>query len=249
MQDRPVEAYTPQPQPANPPATNGCLQATLLIFMVLWILVATGLSQLVSWSIEQQIFEGSFRIPDVRWLVDLIYALAILVPALILWVVSRRMGDGRIHTRFYAAFALAAVFALLQAPARLAGVTAALLTDIILIAGAGAFWLALALYQRRSAPYHMNWTGLGAAVLVCGALSIPWVLYGALGSAWDTLLNLILALLFGLAAAAVLRLVFQPDTAQTVRRQGLLDGMVAALVLLVMVTGLGVNGNQGLLSV
>ena len=225
---------------AEATGSGGCMESVSLIFMTGWIIVTTGISQSISWVLEQQIFESA-QIPDVRWLVALIFGLVILVPALIIWLAAKNVSN----RRYFLAFLLAGEFALLMVPARLAGITAALETALLQAAGALVFLL---VNIRRGRPLP-NWRRLGIGLIVAGLLAYPWLLWGALGSAWDTLLNLVAALLFGASAGRVAEAAFRREDAAPARGSNvLLNGLVMALALMVMVTALGVNGNQGLLS-
>ncbi len=223
------------------PDTSGCLQAALLIFMTVWIVIATGACQAITFSLEQALFEGTFRIPDLRWLVDLGYGIAIALPAAVIWAAGKSL-PGR---RFYLAFLLAGAYAIFLAPARLVGLTHAQETALLQIAGGLAFLI----FFRRAKGVGPNRQGLWTALLVAGALSYPWVLWGALGSAWDTALNLAAALLFGAVAGRIAERSLPREAGRSPRGQDvLLEGLVMALALLVMATGLGVNGNQGLIT-
>ena len=237
MDETPVENAGVRAQ-AEP--GGGCLQTGLLVFMAAWILAASGISQGITWALEQQLFMDTTGTPDLRWLVNLIYGLAILVPAGVIWYSGKALPQ----RRFFWAFLLAGTFVILQVPARLAGLTHAQITALLQIAGALVFLL---LTGRKGAG-GANGRGLWVAVLVAGALAYPWVIWGALGSAWDTALNLGAALLFGAAASRVAGSIFQRDEPGARDGSIVLEGLGMALALLVMVTGLSANGNQGLLS-
>ncbi len=219
---------------------TGCLQAGLLVFMAAWIFIGSATSQGITWMQEQQLFTDVTGMPDLRWLVSLVYGAMMALPAGLIWLMLKHLP----HRRFYLAFLLAAEFAVLLVPARLAGLVHAQITALLQIAGALVFiFLNGKLWKRR-----LNGSGLWLAVLAAAALSYPWLLLGALGSAWDTALNLVATLLFGVAAAQVTTVIVQRE--DTGPRIGvvLLEGLVTSLALLMMVTGLSANGNQGLLS-
>ncbi len=226
-------------EPAEP-SSSGCLQAGLLIFMVVWIFTTSLVSQTITWALEQQVFTSAAGSPDFRWLVSLVYGVAIIIPAAIIWAAGRALPQ----RHFYQAFFLAGAFVIFLVPARLVGITRAQITALLQIAGSLAFLLVI----RRRAAGAPGWQGLWVALLVAGVLSYPWALWGALGSAWDTILNFAAALAFGAAAARIAAVSFQRE-GDPARSEGLfLEGLVMALALLAMATGLGANGNQGLLA-
>jgi hypothetical protein len=200
----------------------------------MWIILATVVAQTVTWMLEQTLAMAPAGAADVRWLVLLVYALAVMFPA------------GLSYWRERGAFALgvlaAGSFVLLTVPARLAGISRSHETALLLAAAALVFLL---LWRGRTRPLA---DGLGLALFIGGLLGIPWVIWGALGSVVDIVLSLVVAGLFGLSAARVLQLLLPRAEGMLFSRQGVLsDGVSAWLALLVMTSGLGVNGNLGLL--
>lgn len=245
----PSQPETPATQPVRAvqqESSDGCLSAGLFGGMASWILLTSAVSQVIAWVIEQSIFDGSLDTPDMRWLIALIFGGVVLVPA---WAIASHF-KARSEGRFFRAFALAGVFVLFLAPARLAGLTEALATAGLQIVSIVLFLLLMMfVFDRGQERLGLNLRGLSWALLMAGVVGIPWVLWGALGSIWDTILNLIVALLFGVAAAWILQRMFLREVDQEYSRgRFLMEGFAAALTLLVMVTGLGINGNQGLLS-
>ncbi len=233
------------PETPGSQEAGGCLPTGLVIGMSLWILLMTAIYLTVTWVWEQQLFEGSLQLPNVRWLILLIYALAVIIPSVIIWLAGKRLPN----RAFFAAFGLAGGFALFLVPARLAGITDELVTFALLILGSGLYWILMAVAFPPKPRTKASWQGWMIALLLGGALALPWVLWGALGSAWDTVLSLAAAVLFGITAARILEKVFRRPDSSPARKQVLFPhGLIASLVLLVMVSGLGVNGNQGLLA-
>ncbi len=253
MEENPMNSGTQRPDMAAPDAnlstnSSGCLSTGLLVFMSIWILICVGISQLVTAAVEQSLFEGSFNIPDIRWLITLAFALAVFLPAGIIWLAGRQFAN----RRFFGAFALAGALTLALVPARLVGITAALETNALLSGGMLLFifliWVFARLFYPGNARRGGAWSRLGLALLIAGLMGYPWVVWGALGSPWDVFLNLLVAVLFGGVVMQVSRVIFSVSPALESQQNPLLNGLVAALALLVMTTGLGVNGNEGLLS-
>lgn len=217
------------------------MRVGLLSALVLWVLIATGVAQIVAFSVEQMVVMGLDTAPGLRSIVAALYGLSILVPAGAIWLFAKDLRSRNI----FLAFVLAGGFALLLSPARLVEITAA--HEIALLQAAGiALFLLL---QRRGPALGTSWRGLWPALLAAALVGIPWVLWGALGSIADTLLNLIVGILFGLAASRVLRRIYtETSEAAAVSRSIFRNGFFSWLVLFVMSTALGAVGNQGLLS-
>ena len=68
------------PQPSVDSGSGGCGMIIIFVVAVIWILITTLAAQMLGWSVEQAIFEGSLGIPDIRWLVALVYGLALFLP-------------------------------------------------------------------------------------------------------------------------------------------------------------------------
>mgnify|MGYP001160717753 CR=1 FL=1 len=86
------------------------------------------------------------------------------------------------------------------------------------------------------------------AVIAGGLLTLPWALWGALGSALDALLGLLTAAMFGICAAltiqsGMLKITQQGPGADRMPNV-LLEGLAANVALAVMATGLGLTGAQ-----
>jgi hypothetical protein len=238
MEENPVQNASGTAQAM--PGSSGCLQAGLLVFMVAWILLGSWASQVVTWALEQQLFMDTRGTPDLRWVINLLYGAAMMVPPAVVWAAWKKLPQ----LRFYQAFFLAGAFVILLVPARLAGITHAQITALLQIAGT----LVFVLINRKQWKGRAGWSGVGLAVAIVGALGYPWLLLGALGSAWDTALNLAAALLFGAAASQVAALITRNEGVEARNGGILVEGLALALSLLVMATGLSANGNQGLLS-
>ncbi|NMC81004.1 MAG: S8 family serine peptidase, partial [Chloroflexi bacterium] len=147
----------------------------------------------------------------------------------------------------------ASLYVLLLVPLRFLSITAFQSVAALQIAVMVVFALGLGFWLRRrggSLPGSSR-AGLVLAILLGGILLYPWAWIGALGSPVDSLLALAVGLLFGLSAVMVLQLGVLGsggDPAEPPSFSGLgLKGLVAALALLIMVTGIGQDGNQWVL--
>ena len=171
-------------------------------------------------------------------------AAAVGLPA---WI-GRRWALITRYRAVFGAWLWAAVFVLCLLPARLAGPTDAEAAAGLQIAGLLLFLALMAIARRRAgvrlAP---GGRGVAAALVMAALLALPWVVWGALGSSLDTLLNLLAALLFGLAVAMTLEhtalATLRDDPASRGHRLAL-AGLAVAAALAVMAAAFGVNGQQ-----
>jgi subtilisin family serine protease len=238
---------------SSPDRQRGCGLAVVLAVTAVWILIASGLAQFSSWTIEQGLFDGSFKIPDLRWLVELSYSLALLVP---LGVMVLLVKDNRLRA-ILRTWLLAGLLALLLVPARLASMVDAQGIAALQIAGMLAFIFGLALWLRLQAGPNRpavkpGWHGLSSGLVISLVLVFPWLLWGALGSPVDILLDLAVALLTGAVAMLIFQAgLFAGETAgdsSSALGSLLSDGFFTLVLLAILVTTIGQSGNQWLLS-
>ncbi|WP_374688634.1 S8 family serine peptidase [Promineifilum sp.] len=179
-----------------------------------------------------------------------------LVAGLPAWLAALRARDPR-YRAIFRAWALAALFALLLMPVRLAGPTeaqpAAWLQIGCVLLYLGLLWLirrragAADGVDRPAPPARAGRHGWGIALAAGLGLALPWAAWGALGSPLDTLLNVAAALLFGLAAGQTLEDALLSLFAGAAGRPAagiLLGGVVIAAMLAIMGPAFGVNGQQ-----
>jgi hypothetical protein len=239
----------------TPMTAQGCSLFTLLLLSSFWVLGGTALTQLFTWSLEQTILEGTYAIDDVRWIIMLAYGGILMVALLIvtIWTRLPRM------KAVFRTWMLAAILALILAPARLLPVMAGQLTALYQAAGLLFYIIGLWFLLVRPAAgtiganYHrVNWRGVGMALLIGVVVGLPWVWIGALGSVLDTLLALLVAGLFGTAASILLAYSLQRNIMQeSPEYSGIdfgMDGFAASMALLILVTALGQNQNQWVLA-
>lgn len=235
--------------PAPASSGEGCWPVALLVGTALWIGLCTVVFLVFTWITEQSIAEGSLTGTNVRWIANLVYAAVLLVP---LGVEYAALGSSRyrntIRTWLYASLLL--LFAL---PARLVPfyhhqtVTGLLILGLLLY----CFVMRQAL-RRQAVPARLPRkpvSGRTALALVFAAgVTVPWALFGALGSPLDTLLNLAAGLLLGYAAALTLRaglLAPQRDDQDGTDQPGLsLAGVTLVISVLIMAAAVGQNGLQ-----
>ncbi|NMB87038.1 MAG: S8 family serine peptidase [Chloroflexi bacterium] len=236
-----------------PASGSGCLTVGLFLLAGIWILGSTVIAQLLGWVIEQGMFEGSIPVADLRWLVTVGYAVAILLPVGLLAIFIKAPKNRAI----YLSWALAGGFTLLMVLAHLVWITDSQLMAVAQAAGMLVFLLALEIYHRRNGHNHAlfprrGWRGTGTALLIVALLLLPWALWGALGSPLDAILSVVVALLFGACAAGMAATTFwSAQLTNTIPHRSSddwLDGYSLALMLVIMVTGFGQNSIQWVLA-
>ncbi len=245
---------TSQTAPVGKQETNrmGCLLAVLFAGTVLWVLSISASTLLLEWLNEQAVFEGSLGAPDLRWLLALGYGLFIFVPLLIetAFIKPRRQNAQ------YRTLLLASVLSFTMIPARLLPIQAALEVAIFQAGGLVVYLLVLFQWMRKERPEVIKdglkkpldgiWLALGLGLV----LGLPWAVWGALGSIWDIVLNLIVGLLFGVAASLTLEASlysFSPQR-RVVNSIGW-EWVFTALTLIIMAIGVGQTGTQILIAI
>ena len=235
--------------PERPPERRQRPGVAFAVLLALWIVAVVAPLVIVLWFGEQFDLATGGDPWRTAWIIGQLYvAAAVGLPA---WVAGRLSAIPRYRSTF-GVWLLAAVFALCLLPARLAGPTEAVSAAALQIAGLLLYLLLLALLRGRSGMARRWPDGSLAAAVAGGALlALPWAAWGALGSPLDTTLNLLAALLFGLAAALTLEHkllpVLREDDAVGCGHRRLLGGLAAAVLLLVMGGAFGVNGQQVIL--
>lgn len=226
-----------------------------VILPAVWIVITTAVSQAALWIVEQLIIEGSFRVPDIRWLISISYGIALVVPFLLLWVLSR---DPQKRAR-YRTFFLASILPLLFSPARFFLVTAsqeAALYKTLMLAlvwGGIIFWSRrhFAGSQGEGRAQLGTQTGVFYALLAGGASIFPWAVWGALGSPLDVLVAGAEGLLAGGCACLILYQSLFRRTWQENPRYGRVgwfeDSLVTYLVFLIVAAATVQNGNEWIL--
>jgi subtilisin family serine protease len=230
--------------------TQGCGIIILLLVLIAWIIGTTAISQFSSWSLEQAIFDGEVTFPDVRWLIELVYGIALLIPLVLSALFVKNL---RYKARFQT-WMLAGVLALAFTPLRLLPIIAEqpleVLQIVVLVLYIGGISIWVRRIEAGSSQKHSRpaYRGIRLTVLFGAILAYPWVLWGALGSPIDILLQICVALLFGTAVAMTLQFglfrVTQSGVTKYKIGNVLFDGLVSTLTLLIMLAALGQGGDQ-----
>lgn len=234
------------------PEWIGLLAAALLF---LWLLAVATVPQWVGWfSLELVVGTGGDA-PGWFWpLLTLGQGIFLLLPAAgMAWV-----WRGRTLQPVFVTWAIAAAYFLFLTPVRLAGPTAAQLTNLLQIVFSLLFLMGLAaLIWRQNKAANPDWRPqplrghhLALALALAPMPLLWWLAYGSLGSPLDSVLNLVVGLLVGLIAGLTidhffLRPLPQPEGSSTWAIVG--GGLVVGMVLLLLAVGVGHNAMQLLL--
>jgi hypothetical protein len=146
---------------------------------------------------------------------------------------------------------IGAVFALLSISAKFLYLTSQVQSFVLLAFDALLMVLILFLFKKPTAGQVQTTEKpglLGSAALVSLAISVPWLLWGSLGSPLDTVIILFLG--FSVSLFVVKSIFpFYLENTQGIDREVKVgeyafDGLVIAIFLLIVVTGLAQNGSQ-----
>lgn len=223
----------------------------LIVFVVLWVIALSGVNLFLRWSIEQSMFETEVGMNDGRWLVNLVCGIFLFIPLLALYF-AVKIPRIRLMLRLWV---IAAVFVLLSGPAKFLYLTAQNQGNILLAATLLLLTSLLLLLRKKQKKPETKLPGsglMGTTVLVGVALTTPWILWGAFGSATDLVFSIFIAAAF---AFFITQTVFseyfswtQPPGSIVSRGEYLFDGFTMMIFLFIMVSGLSQNGSQLLLT-
>jgi len=185
--------------------SKGCSGLAAIIVLSIWVLFLTFIVQLTNFTIFQIIFEGSIKVPNIRWIIELTYGLLLFIPFLIAEKVVREpVAQKRLQ-----ALRNISILAILLTPSRLSSITDWQLTASIQLAGVCVFlvlWLVF-FHKHQKNKQDEKTNGLNLLAISAGAgaiVGIPWVLWGAQGSPLDSILALLLSTGLGIITVSVL---------------------------------------------
>ena len=237
----------------QPNKAIGCGLIILTILGFIWVILFSGLDLFINWVSEQTIMEIGGHAPDFRWITHMVSSLLILVVCLLMaWLVKAP----RIK-RIFKLWSYAAILAAISIPAKTLwlseqNMTAILQASALFLMIVGNYLLKMKKDETTEiVPGKLKFPG---SVILLGAIfSAPWLLWGALGSWLDTLLEIALGVLFAWFAG---KFIFQEYLNPTRNDNGILkfssiifDGLVVAVFLLISITALAINGSQQMLVV
>lgn len=232
---------------------KGCGVILLVILISLWIIVLSGIDLFSSWVLEQTLFESSSGVSDIRWVIQAFYAALVFLPTLILSLVVKVPRLKHI----FRLWMLASILPILTIPMKMLYLTAQNETAILQISSMAMLLIGLIAFMKPAVAQgdsrKPKSTLLGIASMLVLGFSIPWLLWGALGSVVDTILEVLVGIVFGLLVTKLL----YPNYLDKVHIEErelrvsdlILDGFVAFVTLVILVAGLAHNGSQAILAI
>ncbi len=234
--------------------SKGCGIILLAVFASLWVILVSGIDLFASWILEQSMFESSVGMADIRWIIHLVCALLIFTPMIILnfTVKNPRM------KLIFRLWMFASILSLLTVPLKTLYLTAQNETALLQLSSMTFLLVAFAVFKKPGeSPSQPEKTSLpnsgmaGIAALLAAGIIVPWLLWGALGSVLDTVLELLVGLVFGYL---VVKIAF-PNYLSRVHSMErelrisdfILDGFVVFIFMVILVAALAHNGSQTML--
>ena len=244
-----ADTISAPPQASATLPRPGCFSYLLFAVTSIWIVGVTGLIHYSAWFTDQMLLIEGTPTPWFGWpLISWGHGLVLAVPVLPLALLTRAPRLKSAYTTW--ALAIAYLFVLGLARSFTATQTQpAALAQIVL----NAFSIIVLLIWRRQGRTLKVWWGAFAPAFALVPIAIaPSLVWGALGSPMDTLLNLLAGLSLGLFAGIVLGIFLFRPLAEYSSGPGwdiALGGFAAGITLGILGSGFGFGGSQLLLLV
>lgn len=232
----------------TPVSSAGCSGTMAVVVMSLWTVFISLIFQLVQWTIVQMIFEGSIKLPNIRWVVVLAYGFLILLPFFIASrIVKEPIAKGRLMGLVHVAIA-----AVILSVSRVPDIDEWQITAMIQIVVLLLFLLSFMIYRRTKNSGEMTSpTPLMPLFLLAGAagalMGIPWVIGGAQGSITDTILAIVLSTTIGIVVVITLitpnRILLTKAASENMKQGIGAAGWIITLGLIILSTAIDQNGN------
>lgn len=241
------------PETGHLPDRHNSFPLGCLLLVAIWIAGLAFVIYPLVWLIEQIALTSGFVFNRSLWVGAVAsHGLAVLL-ACVVGLAIIKISNYRAILRTWA---LAGLFVLLVLPVQIIQPPAAQLAALLQIIGAALYLVVLTwLRRRKEAPLTRPGYALWPTIAAVGLIIWPWFIWGALGSWLDTLLNLMSAVLFGLAACRTLQFLSDrsnADGSDTPPLSRGLAGLAISIAWLTMGAAFGYNGQQllflGLLS-
>jgi len=223
----------------------------LFILIVVWVVIITGFAQIMEWLMEQSLFESTLLFPDMRWLIHLSYTVLMTFPLLMVSFISQD-AQLKIIFRFWAIIACTGFF---FTAGRFTLLSQANIVSLYQIFGIFIFLMLILLFSKQSIRlkrinYKIEKQQILIVIGYIAIVSIPWVLWGALGSFTDTFLNFVSASLLSIFFLYVFNAFYHKkilENSEFGYPNEFLNGGVIFVGLLILSTTFGQNGQQWLL--
>lgn len=241
-------ALSPEPGEAKRQTDWAAIILTAVIG--LWLIGVTLFVHWSGWLVDQVVQNIGGSWPRWVWIaLSLSHGFILSLPFILVPLAWKNLR----YRGVFQSWLLGIGYVFLLAPVRLAEPTNVQLANLLQIVLTAVFILILAVYWWRKGKIgwqQASFSHLVPALLLTTLLAYPWLMWGALGSPLDTILNLAAGLLFGLVAALIINQVLMP----AIRAAGsskfwdlTLAGFVIGTLLLIMGAAIGFNGLQLLL--
>lgn len=230
--------------PLNRPSQTSSTLVTVCLSA--WVIVITFIGQGGGWLAEQIFLAMGLDWPWWSWVG------IVAVQTIILWLFllpfSWRWRDEQFR-RYFQFWAIASLFPILLLPIRFVLPPTAQTMVLPQIGLTLLFGIIILYFFQRQYPNLRSWDQrlMPLAGLLALILSFPWFAWGALGSLLDIVLNLVSGLAFGLMAAVFLAYGGARTQSPNIATKATplwLDGIIQGTTLLLLASGLGVNGMQ-----
>lgn len=235
---------------------KGCGLVLLVAISSFWVILLSGIDLFASWVLEQTLFESSVGVADIRWLIHLVCVLLQFIPLIIL---NFAVKNPRLKIIFRL-WMFASILGLLTVPLKTLYLTAQNETALLQISSMALLMVSVYAFSKpgtskseveKSKLPPSGLVGIAAALGM--AILIPWLLWGALGSVLDTVLELLAGIVFGLY---VIRLAYPIYLSRVHHEERelrvsdyIMDGFVLFVFLLISVAALANNGSQEMLAI
>lgn len=220
---------------------------TYLLFILtsLWVIGLTVVIHFGGWLADQVLLIQGTPLP---WygslMIAWVHALLLAVPVAPLAIFTRAPRFRAIYRAWALAIACGALLALARLFPWLWTQAAALAQVVLCLVAAGVLrWLTGSADEAPRPAGSGLWLGLALGALV----TVPWALWGALGSATDVALAALAGLAFGSLAASLLDRALLPTLWTGRAGSGwniALGGFAVGVALLILAAAFGFNGNQ-----
>ena len=231
----------------------GCGMILVFVLVSIWIVVMNSVDLFTNWVLEQTMYESTIGVTDIRWINHATFSGLIFVVCLItaLTVKQPRM------KRAFRLWLSAAILSVLSIPIKTLFITDQNMTAVFQIAILLVVISFNLILNRKQAPANGNVLEHavfpGLTILLGAVICVPWVLWGALGSVVDALLEILVGVFFAwMSVSFIFRQYLEPTQhpeGEFRFRDVLFDGFVVAIFLLTTVTALSANGSQQMLLV
>ncbi len=226
-----------------------CLFTGLFIFSIIWIIGVTIAAQLMMWVMEQTIFEATFLFPDLRWLIIVSYIILVGLPLIMIRFIINDPVSNKIY-QFWITIVFVGVFLI---PGRFLKINDAVSSSLIQIFGVLIYLGLFVLILKRKnivIKWKSNLELMVIPIIISGLFCIPWVLWGALGSPLDLVMNFMSGLLSGLFLTIAIQQLFSnlfPENRIIEPGRKFFFGLIILMGLIIFSTVFGQNGQQWLL--